>query len=166
MPTFDVSSTPSSTTCSSVPAISLDGPKGVGKPATAGQRATTVYRLDDPGTPEVVRADSDRLTSGRPPILVDEWQRHPAAWDVVRRAVDREPGPGRFLLTGSATPSEKPTHSGAGRIVRLRVRTGSRALLRPDHGRGAERAHGRRVHEMEGVRQDRNRAVAEGEARV
>ena len=105
-----------------LPAISLEGPKGVGKTATAEQRATTVYRLDDPGTLEIVRADGDRLATGTPPILVDEWQRHPASWDVVRRAVDRGVGPGHFLLTGSATPSVHPTHSGAGRIVRLRVR--------------------------------------------
>lgn len=105
-----------------LPAISLEGPKGVGKTATAEQRARTIYRLDDPGTLEVVRADIKRLTSGAPPVLVDEWQRHPPSWDVVRRAVDRGTRPGHFLLTGSATPSDQPTHSGAGRIVRLRVR--------------------------------------------
>jgi predicted AAA+ superfamily ATPase len=53
---------------------------------------------------------------------VDEWQRLPAVWDVVRRAVDADRSPGRFLLTGSATPDGPPTHSGAGRIVRLRMR--------------------------------------------
>ena len=105
-----------------LPAISLEGPKAVGKTATAQQRATTVYRLDDPDLLEVVRADSSRLATGPPPILVDEWQRHPPAWDVVRRAVDQGAGPGHFLLTGSATPSDHPTHSGAGRIVRLRIR--------------------------------------------
>jgi uncharacterized protein len=105
-----------------LPAISLEGPKGVGKTATAVQRAGTIYRLDDPGMLEVVRADLGRLTSGPPPILVDEWQRHPPSWDVVRRDVDRAGQPGHFLLTGSATPTDHPTHSGAGRIVRLRVR--------------------------------------------
>lgn len=113
-----------------LPAISLEGPKGVGKTATAERRSATVYRLDEPGTLEVVRADSSRLAVGEPPILVDEWQRYPPAWDVVRRAVDREGLPGQFLLTGSATPSEHPTHSGAGRIVRLRARP----LTLPERG--------------------------------
>jgi uncharacterized protein len=113
-----------------LPAISLEGPKGVGKTATAEQRANTVYRLDDPGTLEIVRADVNRLTSGTPPILVDEWQRHPPSWDVVRRQVDRGASLGSFLLTGSATPSDHPTHSGAGRIVRLRVRP----LTLPERG--------------------------------
>jgi predicted AAA+ superfamily ATPase len=40
----------------------------------------------------------------------------------VRRAVDRGCTPGSFLLTGSAAPSSPPSHSGAGRIVTLRMR--------------------------------------------
>jgi len=39
----------------------------------------------------------------------------------VRRAVDDDPSPGRFILTGSAATASG-THSGAGRIVRLRMR--------------------------------------------
>jgi uncharacterized protein len=57
------------------------------------------------------------------PGAIDEWQRLPEIWDLVRRSVDRDPSPGRFLLTGSATPAaDAPTHSGAGRIVRVRLR--------------------------------------------
>lgn len=40
----------------------------------------------------------------------------------MRRSVDRDARPGRFLLTGSATPTNAPIHSGAGRIVQLRMR--------------------------------------------
>lgn len=105
-----------------LPAISLEGPKGVGKTATALRRATTERRLDDPRVAEVLAADPSRVVIGEPPILVDEWQRLPAVWDVVRRAVDADRSPGRFLLTGSATPDGPPMHSGAGRIVRLRMR--------------------------------------------
>lgn len=43
-------------------------------------------------------------------------------WDWVWRSVDRDPAPGRFLLTGSAAPVDAPTHSGAARIVRVRMR--------------------------------------------
>ena len=59
---------------------------------------------------------------GDPPILIDEWQLLPRSWDLVRRAVDADAAPGQFLLTGSTTPTEHPTHSGAGRIVSLRMR--------------------------------------------
>lgn len=105
-----------------LPAISLEGPKGVGKTATALRRVRTEHRLDDPGVAEVLTADPSRVVTGEPPILVDEWQRLPAVWDIVRRAVDADRSPGRFFLTGSATPDGPPTHSGAGRIVRLRMR--------------------------------------------
>ena len=105
-----------------LPAVSIEGPKGVGKTATALERAATVYRLDDAGQRQVAQADPARLLTGSAPILIDEWQRMPDSWDVVRRAVDAEPTPGRFLLTGSAEPAGTQTHSGAGRIVPVRMR--------------------------------------------
>ena len=106
----------------SLPAIALDGPKATGKTATGAQRARTVVPLDRPDTAEVVRADPDRILTGSTPILIDEWQRFEPSWDLVRRAVDADPRPGQFLLTGSASPSSPQTHSGAGRIVNLRMR--------------------------------------------
>jgi hypothetical protein len=102
-------------------AISIEGPKAVGKTATALTRASSVYKLDDVGQRQIIEADPARLTQGPLPILVDEWQMWPPSWDVVRRAVDANPSP-RFLLTGSASPSKIDTHSGAGRIVPIRMR--------------------------------------------
>ncbi|HEY3547602.1 MAG TPA: DUF4143 domain-containing protein, partial [Propionicimonas sp.] len=78
--------------------------------------------LDDPTERVLLGADRDRLTRLTGPILIDEWQLYPAVWDQVRRAVDAGAGPGSYLLTGSATPSTGPMHTGAGRIVRLRMR--------------------------------------------
>lgn len=105
-----------------LPAVSLEGPKAVGKTRTALRRAGTIWELDDPAQRETISAEPSLIGDGEPPILVDEWQRVPETWDIVRRAVDERPEPGRFLLTGSATPTERPTHSGAGRIVTLRMR--------------------------------------------
>lgn len=105
-----------------LPAIALEGAKGVGKTATALERAATARRLDDPAELAIARADPRRLVNGKPPVLVDEWQRLPETWDLVRRAVDDGAGPGSFLLTGSAVPVPGPVHSGAGRIVSLRMR--------------------------------------------
>lgn len=117
-----------------VGAVSIEGPKAVGKTATALQRGRAVHRLDDEGQREIARAEPARLTAGEAPVLIDEWQRLPESWDAVRRAVDEDPSPNRFLLTGSATPADPPTHSGAGRIVRVRMRPLSlseRGLARP-----------------------------------
>jgi predicted AAA+ superfamily ATPase len=103
-------------------AISIEGPKAVGKTVTAIRRAATVYRLDDGAERSIVEADTLRLVEGERPILIDEWQRVPESFDRVRRAVDDGAGPASFLLTGSATPTDPSTHSGAGRIVRVRLR--------------------------------------------
>jgi predicted AAA+ superfamily ATPase len=105
-----------------LPAIALEGAKGVGKTLTATRRAKTVHALDRPGALDLAIADPQRLLNGSPPVLIDEWQRLPTSWDLVRRAVDEDPSASRFLLTGSATPRDPGTHSGAGRIVRMRMR--------------------------------------------
>lgn len=103
-------------------AIALEGPKGVGKTRTALERAKTVHRLDDPAELAVAEADPARLMDGERPVLIDEWQRLPQVWDLVRRAVDDGAAPGTFVLTGSALPDPPPMHSGAGRIVSLHMR--------------------------------------------
>lgn len=107
---------------SGLPAVAIEGSKAVGKTESALRWAKTVQRLDDPKLNTVASADPSLLLRGQPPVLLDEWQRVPPVWDLVRRAVDADNSPGRFLLTGSATPTEPPTHSGAGRIVTLRMR--------------------------------------------
>lgn len=106
----------------SLPAMALEGPKGVGKTATARRRARTLVELDDPAQRAIAEAEPAAVLAGAPPVLLDEWQHVPALWDAVRRAVDQEPTAGRFLLTGSAGPATAPTHSGAGRIATLRMR--------------------------------------------
>lgn len=105
-----------------LPAIAVEGPKAVGKTATASRRAGTIHELDDPSTMSIADADPARLLDGDPPVLIDEWQRLPEVWDLVRREVDRDQSPGRFLLAGSASPGEAAIHTGAGRIVSLRMR--------------------------------------------
>jgi len=105
-----------------LPAISIEGAKAVGKTATALRRAASAYRLDGAAERSLVEADPGRLREAEKPTLIDEWQRLPESFDRVRRAVDDGAGPGSFILTGSATPTDLPTHSGAGRIVRVRMR--------------------------------------------
>lgn len=105
------------------PAIAIDGPKGVGKTFTASRRSSTIWSLDDPDQQALLAADPTLLTTSKPTVLLDEWQRFPRVWDVVRREVDAGAAPGTFLLTGSATPAAgHDTHSGAGRVISLRMR--------------------------------------------
>jgi len=107
----------------SLAAIALEGAKGVGKTATATQRAASVLDLSRDRLRAVVAADVERVVDEPSPVLIDEWQLAPAVWDVVKRAVDADATGGRFLLAGSAgvAPGAR-IHSGAGRIVSLKMR--------------------------------------------
>ena len=104
-------------------AVEVRGPKWCGKTWLSLSQANSVTNLDDPAIREAVELDARLALQGDAPHLVDEWQEVPAVWDATRRAVDSEAGArGRFLLTGSSTPSmDKVSHSGAGRIARLRM---------------------------------------------
>src|SRR5690242_9146822 len=87
-------------------AVAVEGPRAVGKTATALRRAVTVHRLDEEARRVIAQADPARLVLGERPILIDEWQRLPESFDQVRRAVDAGAAPGSFILTGSAYPKE------------------------------------------------------------
>ena len=82
---------------------------------------TTTLRLDDPAQRALATLNPSGMITGPPPMLIDEWQYVPAVWDAVRRAVDADPTPNRFLLAGSAVASNSPMRSGAGRIPSVRM---------------------------------------------
>jgi len=103
-------------------AVAIEGPKGVGKTETAKRRAATIIALDDPAQLAIAKAEVAQLLRAEKPILIDEWQHYPPVWDAIRRAIDLDSRPNQFLLTGSASPVSPPAHSGAGRIVSLRMR--------------------------------------------
>jgi predicted AAA+ superfamily ATPase len=104
--------------------VVLEGPKAVGKTATAARRAASEVRLDvDVNAREIARADPSLVLEGAAPRLIDEWQIVPDVWNHVRRAVDDIGKPGQFILTGSTAASDDAArHSGAGRMSRLAMR--------------------------------------------
>lgn len=106
----------------SAAALAIEGAKGVGKTATASRRAASIRELDDPTQRNIAIAEPARLLDGPRPVLIDEWQYVPESWDLVRRAVDAGAEPGSFLLTGSSRPAERGSHSGAARILSIRMR--------------------------------------------
>jgi hypothetical protein len=69
-------------------AIALEGAKGVGKTASATQRASTILSLNNPNEHAALASNLDLVTQVPPPVLIDEWQLEPSVWDRVRRAVD------------------------------------------------------------------------------
>src|SRR5258707_1577279 len=104
-----------------LPALLITGPRAAGKTTTARQHATTTIRLDRPAEAAAFRADPDAALRGQPePVLLDEWQAVPGVLGAVKRAVDDDPRPGRFILTGSVRADlEQETWPGTGRLVRV-----------------------------------------------
>jgi len=105
-------------------AVLIEGPRTCGKTATAHQVAASEVFLDvDRSAQDMIAVNPDLVLEGPSPRLLDEWQTAPVIWNHVRRAVDSRPGKGHFILTGSAVPPDDITrHTGAGRIVRMRLR--------------------------------------------
>lgn len=103
-------------------AISIDGARAIGKTSTGTQRANTILNLDLPEIQQLIQADANYLSGAKTPVLIDEWQNVPEVWDRVRRLVDKDSTGGRFILAGSAAPIGTRLHSGAGRIIKFRMR--------------------------------------------
>jgi predicted AAA+ superfamily ATPase len=102
-----------------LPALSIDGPRATGKTTSARRLSRSVVALDDPVQARAFEADPDAALAALPePVLLDEWQAVPEVLGAVKRAVDRGPGAGRFLLTGSVRAKfTGATWPGTGRVV-------------------------------------------------
>jgi len=62
----------------------------------------TAYFLDDAAAREAAQSDPMSLVRHDSLLLIDEIQRVPELMLAIKFEVDRDPRPGRFLLTGSA----------------------------------------------------------------
>ncbi|MEA5117019.1 MAG: DUF4143 domain-containing protein [Propionicimonas sp.] len=104
-----------------LPAVLLAGPRACGKTTTAARHAASVVRLNRDAEAAAFRADPD-VALGRleKPALLDEWQDVPGVLAAVKRAVDADPRPGRFILTGSVSAElTQNSWPGTGRITRI-----------------------------------------------
>lgn len=108
-----------------LPAVMVAGPRAAGKTTTARRLAAEVMRLDDPAVATAVAADPDAaLRRASAPLLIDEWQEYPPILAAIKRAVDMDARPGRFLLTGSVEAGlTRSMWPGTGRVVPLTLHT-------------------------------------------
>lgn len=104
------------------PAILVTGPRGCGKTTSVARLARTIVRLDDPDQADVFKVSPDAALRAFTdfPVLLDEWQMAPELLGAVKRAVDVQAGPGRFILSGSVEAQVgAATVAGTGRLVEL-----------------------------------------------
>lgn len=101
------------------PALVITGPRATGKTTTAGRLARSTVRLDRGIEAEAFRIDPDSALARLPePVLLDEWQVVPGVLGAVKRLVDQDPRPGRFIITGSVRASlVADTWPGTGRLL-------------------------------------------------
>jgi len=90
----------------SSPVVVITGSRQTGKSTLARQgqpgRNRKYITLDDLETQARAQDDPDALIRSARQITLDEVQRHPDLLLAVKRSVDEDRTPGRFILTGSA----------------------------------------------------------------
>jgi len=106
---------------SQISAVMITGPRASGKTTRAIGRAATTVQLNAEAQAAAFLADPDAALTGlTEPVLLDEWQEVPGVFGAARRAVDADPRPNRFYLTGSVQAEhDNEVWPGTGRFVRL-----------------------------------------------
>ncbi|MCX6996625.1 MAG: AAA family ATPase [Kiritimatiellaeota bacterium] len=93
------------------PVVCLLGPRQCGKSTLAAHQAPgrTYLNLDDTNYLDLARRDPQGLVADLPEcVTIDEIQRAPGLILAIKRSVDADRRPGRFLLTGSASLLQLP----------------------------------------------------------
>ena len=105
------------------PAVALLGPRQCGKTTLARQLAgtskSTYFDLENPVDLARLSVPMTALESLRGLIVIDEVQRHPDLFPILRVLLDRKPIRARFLILGSASPAllRQSSETLAGRIA-------------------------------------------------
>lgn len=129
------------------PVVLVAGPRQAGKTtlvrhiATEGMRYLT---LDDELTLLAAREDPSGLIRSLDRAVIDEIQRAPELLLAIKKTVDEDRRPGRFLLTGSANLMALPNvaDSLAGRMETLTLLTLSQSEIRGGTGNWIDYAFG------------------------
>ena len=110
------------------PVIGIVGARQVGKTTlarqfAAGRRRTTFFDLENPEDLARLHDPMLALKDLRGLVVIDEIQRLPELFPILRVLVDRRPLPARFLVLGSASPQllRQGSESLAGRIHYLEL---------------------------------------------
>lgn len=111
---------------SDTPVVLIVGPRRAGKTTLVrkmGDAGRNYITLDDQTTLDAARSDPVGFIRGLDQAIIDEIQRAPDLLLAIKKAVDEDYRPGRFLLTGSANVLTLPrvADSLAGRIETIHM---------------------------------------------
>ena len=110
------------------PVVMLAGPRQCGKSTLAKELlpedSSAFFDLEDPTVRAAMEEPMTTLRNLRGLVVIDEAQRHPELFPVLRVLADRRDTPARFLLLGSASPelSRQSAESLAGRLELIELR--------------------------------------------
>ncbi len=103
------------------PVVLVAGPRQSGK-TTLVRRALPSWKyldLENPTDYDLLSSDPEGFLAANPEkVIIDEAQRYPELFPLLRGAVDRKRRPGSFVLTGSAAP---PLMAQAGETLAGRI---------------------------------------------
>ncbi len=116
------------------PVVLVVGPRRAGKTTLVkkmGEAGSTYITLDDRTALEAAQSDPTGFIRGLDRATIDEIQRAPDLLLAIKKTVDEDYRPGRFLLTGSANALTLPwvADSLAGRMEMLRMLPLARAEI-------------------------------------
>jgi hypothetical protein len=104
------------------PVVALYGPRQCGKTTlthqVAGHGRVEYFDLEDPVSQRRLAEPMLALRDLRGLVVIDEVQRQPELFPILRVLADRKPLPARFLILGSASPEllRQSSESLAGRV--------------------------------------------------
>lgn len=119
---------------SDTPVVLIVGPRRAGKTTLVrkmGAAGRTYITLDDQTVLEAAQSDPAGFVRGLDRAIIDEIQRAPDLLLAIKKTVDEDDRPGRFLLTGSANVLTLPrvADSLAGRMETIRLLPLARAEI-------------------------------------
>lgn len=104
--------------------VLVAGPKFCGKSTMCEMFSKSKTELKTTNSIALANSDPASALTGEKPHLVDEWQKAPEIWNVIKDDLDKDYQFGKYILTGSTTPVNSAViqHSGAGRITSMILR--------------------------------------------
>lgn len=106
-----------------MPCVGILGMRQVGKSTLLNRFAKSYETFDSPEFFHAFQKDSGFIHTAPYPLALDEVQKYPPAFDILKYAIDRGKRPGRFLISGSVRFSSRKAirESLTGRISLIEI---------------------------------------------